>query len=377
MRIRRNPSRILALSADATAQVQPKALLPEEPVLPPPAPASPASQVDDIVASLYLLKAGPVKFCLQSCAWTSTHPDTLNPEELNDDDGRVGDAWREPRENPGLSYSDVDFVLQQDEEETESEVEEFFLVKRKKVEDKIGKQQQQKEVVVVVNEKLKRDGNQQKKGSKSKTMKARVVTDDEPPRCKKTDGRKWSCQSTAALPHTLCEKHLSRSRSYYSSLKQAPGPGEGSSKSASQKALVGSGAAPAKASSGSKRARASALPALASNAPARSKAAPSAAAGARPSSKRPQKKKKKEDDYSGGAFYYPEPFGPFRGKQRGHYSSSRPAIVEEEEEGSPQGDASTSEAPEGGVFPEAKLSSKATRKALKIRTLESLKGQSL
>ena len=68
------------MSADATAQVQPKALLPEEPVLPPPAPASPASQVDDIVASLYLLKAGPVKFCLQSCAWTSTHPDTLNPE---------------------------------------------------------------------------------------------------------------------------------------------------------------------------------------------------------------------------------------------------------------------------------------------------------
>ena len=111
-----------------------------------------------------------------------------------------------------MSYSDVDFVLQQDEEETESEVEEFFLVKRKKVEDKIGKQQQQQEVVVV-NEKLKRDGNQQKKESKSNVMKVRVITADEPPKCKKTDGRKWSCRSIAALPHTLCEKHLRRSRS--------------------------------------------------------------------------------------------------------------------------------------------------------------------
>ena len=167
--------------------------------------------------------------------------------------------------------------------------------------------------------------------------------------------------------------------SYYSSGKEAPG--EGSSISAPQKALAGSGAAPVKALSGSKRARARASPSiteavLASDAPARSKVAPSAVAGVRPSSKRP-KKNKREDYYSGGAFYYPEPFGPFRGKQRGHYSSSSPAIVEEEEEGSTQGDASASEAPEGGVFPEAKLSSKATRKALKIRTLESLKGQSL
>ena len=160
--------------------------------------------------------------------------------------------------------------------------------------------------------------------------------------------------------------------SYYSSGKEAPG--EGSSKSAPQKALAGSGAAPVKALSGSKRARDRASPSiteavLASDAPARSKVAPSAVAGARPSSKRP-KKNKREDYYSGGAFYYPEPFGPFRGKQRGHYS---PAIIEEEEDRSTQGDASTSEAPEGGVFPKAKLSLKATRKPLKkTRSLESL-----
>ena len=107
----------------------------------------------------------------------------------------------------------MDFVLQQDEEETESEVEEdIFLMKGKKVEDKIGKQKQQEEDVVVVNEKLKRDGNQQKE-SKSNMMKARVITADEPPKCKKTDGRKWSCRSIAALLHTLCEKHLRWSRS--------------------------------------------------------------------------------------------------------------------------------------------------------------------
>ncbi|KAG2554755.1 hypothetical protein PVAP13_9KG588700 [Panicum virgatum] len=337
MRIRRNPSRILDLSSHTTVQVQPRAPLSEEPVLPPPAPG------------LFLLKAKPVKFCLQSWAWI-THPYALNlDEELNDDDGLVSNAWREPRENPGLSYTNVDFVLQQDEEETESEVEEdIFLMKGKKVEDKIGKQKQQEEDVVVVNEKLKRDGNQQKKKeSKSNMMKARVITADEPPKCKKTDGRKWSCRSIAALP-TLCEKHLRRSRS---------------SKSAPQKALAGSGAAPVKTLSGSKRARARASPSiseavLASDAPARSKVAPSAVAGARPSSKRP-KKNKREGYYSGGAFYYPEPFGPFRGKQRGHYS---PAIVEEEEDRSTQGDASTSEAPEGGVFPKAKLSLKHGKK---------------
>ncbi|PAN51570.1 hypothetical protein PAHAL_9G604100 [Panicum hallii] len=378
MRIRRNPFRILDLSSSsATAQVQPKAPLSEEPVLPPPVPAPPASHVDDAVAALMLLSTPPSEVCLQSCAWT-THPHALNPEELNDDDGLVGDAWREPRENPGLSYTNVDFLLRQDEEETESEVEEeIFLVKRTKVEGKIGKQQQQQQQQQEeeeVNEKLKRDGNEQKKGSKSKTMKAKVIAADEPPRCKKTDGRKWNCRSSAVLPHTLCEKHLSRSRSYYSSGKEAPG--EASSKSAPQKASAGSGAAPAKASSGSKRARASAPlsiteAAFASDAPVTSKAAPSAAAGARPSSKRPQKKTKEDVYYSGGAFYYPEPFGPFRGKQRGHYS--RPAIVEEEEERSTtQGDGSTSEAPKEGLFPEAKLSSKATRKPLKIRTLESL-----
>ena len=113
-----------------------------------------------------------------------------------------------------MSYTNVDFVLQQDEEETESEVEEdIFLMKGKKVEDKIGKQKQQEEDVVVVNEKLKRDGNQQKKESKSNVMKVRVITADEPPKCKKTDGRKWSCRSIAALLHTLCEKHLRWSRS--------------------------------------------------------------------------------------------------------------------------------------------------------------------
>ncbi|XP_078167628.1 putative membrane lipoprotein isoform X2 [Carex rostrata] len=37
--------------------------------------------------------------------------------------------------------------------------------------------------------------------------------------CKKNDGKKWFCKRPAQLPHSLCEYHLSQSRSYYNTNK--------------------------------------------------------------------------------------------------------------------------------------------------------------
>ena len=81
------------MSSHTTVQVQPRAPLSEEPVLPLPAPGSSSSHVDaaataddadatDTVDSLFLLKAKPVKFCLQSWAWI-THPYALNLDEVS------------------------------------------------------------------------------------------------------------------------------------------------------------------------------------------------------------------------------------------------------------------------------------------------------
>jgi hypothetical protein len=192
----------------------------------------------------------------------------------NLNNGLLGDAWREPRENPGLAYEDVNTM---------------FLLKRKKVGDNIGEQEQQQKEEEVneklkrdarnthqkkdcsnnkmianvikkeegevnkklkrdgssrqkkgcsnkktltktikeeeeeeeVNKKLKRDGSsQQKKGCSNKKTTTKfinkeVATAHKPPRCKRSDGKNWRCSESPALPHTLCENHLHKSRLSY------------------------------------------------------------------------------------------------------------------------------------------------------------------
>jgi hypothetical protein len=196
----------------------------------------------------------------------------LRMQNLNN--GLLGDAWREPRENPGLAYEDVNTM---------------FLLKRKKVGDNIGEQEQQQKEEEVneklkrdarnthqkkdcsnnkmianvikkeegevnkklkrdgssrqkkgcsnkktltktikeeeeeeeVNKKLKRDGSsQQKKGCSNKKTTTKfinkeVATAHKPPRCKRSDGKNWRCSESPALPHTLCENHLHKSRFSY------------------------------------------------------------------------------------------------------------------------------------------------------------------
>ncbi|KAJ1701907.1 hypothetical protein LUZ63_001686 [Rhynchospora breviuscula] len=60
----------------------------------------------------------------------------------------------------------------------------------------------------------KTDKKKKKKKKKEKEMKDEIIL------CKKNDGKKWYCKRQAQSPHSLCEYHLSQSRSYYNNNKE-------------------------------------------------------------------------------------------------------------------------------------------------------------
>ncbi|KAJ3706316.1 hypothetical protein LUZ61_010021 [Rhynchospora tenuis] len=56
--------------------------------------------------------------------------------------------------------------------------------------------------------------------SKKIEKKTKKKKKDEIVLCKKNDGKKWYCKRPAQSPHSLCEYHLSQSRSYYNNNKE-------------------------------------------------------------------------------------------------------------------------------------------------------------
>ncbi|KAJ1298780.1 hypothetical protein BS78_01G480200 [Paspalum vaginatum] len=196
---------------------------------------------------------------------------------------------------------------------------------------------------VNASKKLNRDGHNHQKSITTNAIKKEMeIANAQPLTCKRTDGRKWKCENNIVVPNTQCDyDSLQSCSSYY-------GPGtvvpRANSRPAPHKASASPIPAPVMASASSQRARDESAPSSSKEVcvPVSSNAA--LFAGTQSGSKQPRKRK--IDDYLGGEFYYYEPFGPFRGKQRGTYSSSSNNSVEAsvasiEEERSTHEDGST------------------------------------